>query len=298
MKNFTGIITALATPFINGKLDKDSFVKLLRFQLTEGADGFVVNGTTGESPCLSEAEVEQLFSWTKELSKEMSLILGVGTNSTIKTLQNIQRAGRLKPDAILVVVPYYNKPPQSGLVYHFKKCADASSIPLILYNVPSRTGVGLSLHSVVELSRHPNVIGIKEASGDLNFGRDIIQQTEDDFLILSGDDMTCLDLCALGAQGGICVISHIMMKTFRQFFQQVKQNNSAAANKYKEKYKELLQIVYSESNPIGIKMALYLMGIFKSPEMRSPLVSLVENHTQKLKDVLKNLKLIEASQIV
>lgn len=295
MKKFTGIITALATPFVQGEVDKDSFKKLLQLQVMEGADGFVVNGTTGESPCLSREEVEQLFSWTREISKDLPVILGVGANSTNSTLQNIQWASQLNPDAVLVVVPYYNKPPQTGLVYHFKKCADSSLIPLILYNVPSRTGVGLSLSSIVELSRHPNVIGIKEASGDLSFGKEIIQQTAGDFLVLSGDDMTCLDLCALGAQGGVCVISHIIMKTFRQFFQQIKQNDLAATGKYKESYKELLQIVYSQSNPIGIKMALYLMGIFKSPEMRSPLIQLSEHYTKKLEEILKKLDFIKIS---
>ena len=121
MKKITSIITALATPFENGRLDKDSFIKLLRFQITEEASGFVVNGTTGESPCLSEEEVEKLFSWIKEESKNIPVILGVGVNSTEKTLYNIRRANQLKPEAVLAVVPYYNNPPQSGLVCHFKK---------------------------------------------------------------------------------------------------------------------------------------------------------------------------------
>ena len=152
------------------------------------------------------------------------------------------------------------------------------------------------MDSIIELSQHPQIVGIKEASGDLNFGREIIEQIGKDFFILSGDDVTCLDLCALGAQGGICVVSHIIMKDFLQFFQRVvKKGDLKAVNEYKEKYKDLLQVIYSESNPIGIKMALYLMGIFKSPEMRSPLKSLEENHTQKLKKTLKDLKLLNLS---
>ena len=293
MKKFTGIITALATPFLEDKLDRDSFFKLLNRQVKEGANGFVVNGTTGESPCLSEDEVEKLFLWTREHARELPLILGVGANSTKKTIQNIKRAYQLKADAVLAVVPYYNKPPQKGLVYHFKKCAEESFLPLILYNVPSRTGVGLSLSSVLELSQHPQIIGIKEASGDLNFGRGIIQQTPDDFLVLSGDDFSCLELCKLGGDGGICVISHVIMKPLCQFFQRIKKNDLEAIKEYKEKYTELLKIVYSETNPIGIKMALHLMGIFQSSELRSPLISLTENHTEKMNQILKKMELLK-----
>ncbi len=294
VKNISGIITALATPFLQGKLDSVSFKKLLHFQIGQGVNGFVVNGTTAESPCLFPTEVEQLVKWTKEEAGERPLILGVGGNCTQKTLENIKMAERLMADAVLAVVPYYNKPPQRGLVKHFKTLAEESKLPVILYNVPSRTGVGLSLESIIELSRHPNIIGIKEASGDLDLGKEIVRQG--DFILLSGDDDTCFDLCALGAQGVISVVSHVIAKEMKSVFQKIKQSSGSQIEnslmEYKKKYTGLLKNIYYESNPIGIKMALNLLGIFSTTEMRSPLVSLAEKESQLLKESLKEVNLL------
>ena len=293
MKSPQGIITALATPFIQGELDYTSFKKLLQFQVAQGVDGFVVNGTTAESPCLVQAEVEKIFKWTKEEAETKPVILGVGGNCTKKTMENIKTAERLKADAVLVVVPYYNKPPQRGMVKHFKILADGSSLPVILYNVPTRTGVGLSLKSILELSQHSNIIAIKEASGDLNLGRQIAEQS--DFILLSGDDETCFDLCSLGAQGVISVASHIIGKEMKDLLQKMKQESGdknkkeSILHKYKEEYIELLKNIYCESNPIGIKMALKLLGVFSSAELRSPLVSMAEEESKKLKESLKKV---------
>jgi 4-hydroxy-tetrahydrodipicolinate synthase len=292
VKNISGIITALATPFLQGKPDSVSFKKLLHFQIDQGVDGFVINGTTAESPCLFPTEVESLFHWTKEEAGERPLILGVGGNCTQKTLENIKMAEKLMADAVLAVVPYYNKPPQRGLVKHFKVLADQSQLPVILYNVPSRTGVGLSLESVVELSRHPNIIGIKEASGDLNFGKRILE--ERDFILLSGDDDTCFDLCALGAQGVISVASHVLGREMKNLFVKIKRGEQAQNlfMEYKRKYADLLKNIYCESNPIGIKTALNLLGVFSTAELRSPLVPLAERERQLLKESLKEVDIL------
>ena len=294
MKNISGIITALATPFVQGKLDSVSFKKLLQFQVDQGVDGFVVNGTTAESPCLFPEEVEQLFRWTKEEIGAKPVILGVGGNCTQKTLENIKIAERLKVDAVLAVVPYYNKPPQRGLVKHFNTLADRSPLPVILYNVPARTGVGLSLESILELSRHPNIIGIKEASGDLDLGKEIVKRS--DFILLSGDDDTCFDLCALGAQGVISVASHIIGKEMKDLFQRIKQENGNKTKsllmEYKKNYTSFLKNIYCESNPIGIKMALKFLGVFSSAELRSPLVPLAEKDSQVLKASLEAINLL------
>lgn len=284
----------MATPFLQGKPDFVSFKKLLHFQMAQGVDGFVVNGTTAESPCLFPTEVESLFHWAKEAAGERPLILGVGGNCTQKTLENIKRAEKLMADAVLTVVPYYNKPPQRGLVKHFKSLADQSRLPVILYNVPSRTGVGLSLESIVELSQHPNIIGIKEASGDLDLGKRIVGQ--EDFILLSGDDDTCFDLCAQGAQGVISVVSHVLGKEMKNLFETIKNGRGEQAQnllmEYKRKYADLLKNIYCESNPIGIKTALNLLGVFSTAEMRSPLVPLAEKERQLLKDSLKKAGLL------
>lgn len=293
MKKIEGIITALATPFQEGKLDEESFRKLIRFQRDQGVEGFVINGTTGESPCLFQEEVEKLFEWTREEATENLLILGVGGNSTEKTLENIKRAEKLRADAVLAVSPYYNKPPQRGLIKHFKILSEKSSLPVILYNVPARTGVGLSLESVLELSQQINILGIKEASGDLQFGREIIEKTDKDFAVLSGDDETSLALFALGGRGVISVLSHILGKEMKNLFQRIKSGEKENSLKeYKEKYGELLKDVYAESNPIGIKMALKLKGIFASSELRSPLVSLEEQKAKSLKETLRSIGLL------
>ena len=197
-------------------------------------------------------------------------------------------------DAVLTVVPYYNKPPQRGLIKHFKILADKSQLPVILYNVPSRTGVGLSLESIVELSRHPNIIGIKEASGDLDLGKKIVGQ--EDFILLSGDDDTCFDLCALGAEGVISVVSHVLGKEMKNLFETIKNERGEKAQnllmEYKRKYAELLKNIYCESNPIGIKTALNLLGVFSTAELRSPLVPLAEKERQGLKESLREVNLL------
>ena len=293
MKKIEGIITALSTPFLKGELDQVSFKNLLQFQVSQGIDGFVINGTTAENPCLFQKEIEQIFEWVKEESENQILILGVGGNCTQKTIANIRWAKELKADVVLAVVPYYNKPPQRGLICHFQQLADGSELPVLLYNVPARTGVGLSLESVVALSKHPNIVGIKEASGDLELGRKIIEQTENDFISLSGDDDSCFELCALGAKGVISVVSHLLGKEMKVFLQKIIQDEKESVLKeYREKYGELLKIIYCEANPIGIKMALKLLGIFTSAELRSPLVALGEKETKQLQESMRGAGLL------
>ncbi len=293
MKQFTGIITALATPFKDGQVDKASFVRLIKWQIDQGISTFVINGTTGESPCLSEKEVEWIFSCTKaEAGSEVSLILGVGGNCTLNTVENIKKAERLKADAVLSVVPYYNKPPQRGLLKHFKHLADQSELPLLLYNVPSRTITGLSIETIKELSQHPQIVGIKEASGDMPFDKELLKTVDKNFLVLSGDDDSFLELSALGGQGVISVVSHILGKQLKNLFQEVRAGHRQVLLEYKQKYFALLKIIYCESNPIGIKMALKLLSVFDSAELRSPLVALSEDKTNQLRMEMEKVGLL------
>ena len=291
---FGPVITALASPFYKGKLDRDSFIKLLEWQKKNQIKTWVLNGTTGESPNLQVKEVETLFSITKERSSsKIKIILGVGGNSTFKVKQNIEYLGRLKPDAILSVVPYYNLPSQQGLRGHFLNIADASSIPIILYNVPSRTGGrGLSLDSIKQLSLHPNIIGIKEASGSLLFAQKIMMETKN-FLFLSGDDNSFLNTMALGGDGVISVLSNIIGKKLIDLSKKVLKAPAQTLELFNKDYKELIENIYSEVNPRGIKMALYLMKIFKSPTMRLPLVEMSPPNKKKLGKTLKKLRLIK-----
>ena len=295
MQSLTGVITALATPFKDGRVDESSFKKLLALQMEQGVDGFVVNGTTGESPCLSMAEVEQLFTWTKKEARDLPRILGVGGNNTAQTLENIKRAEQWGAHAVLTVAPYYNKPPQRGMIKHFTALAEGSALPVILYNVPARTVVGLSVESVLELSHHPRIMGIKEATGDLSFGQEIIQKTAPGFLVLSGDDETAMALCARGGAGVVSVVSHIIGRQIKSLFKRLAnagENKEDILREYKEKYAELLQCLYAESNPIGIKSALNLMGVFESAELRSPLCALAEPHLLRLKQAMQKAGLL------
>ena len=293
-KDLTGIWTALSTPFNRMELDERSFKRLLKFQGQQGVDGFVVNGTTGESPTLLKEEVEKLFEWTSECSEEKPIIMGIGGNNTLKTQLSLQWASEQGASAFLAVVPYYNKPPQRGLIKHFQALASAGREPVILYNVPARTGQGLSLESIVQLSQHPNIIGIKEASGDLDFGQQIIEQTNpEEFSVLSGDDDTGLELCAMGAKGIISVVSHIIGREIKLLLKQIKEGGAEDQKKalaeYKEKYGLFLKALYAETNPIGVKMALKLRGIFEKAQMRLPLVEMEEKKAQKLQGTLQKL---------
>lgn len=289
--DFSGVFTALVTPFKKGELDEQSFRQLVRSQLAGGVSGLVVNGTTGESPTLQWDEVKRLFDWAREeVGSSVPLILGTGSNSTQKTIELTQEAGRWGADGALVVTPYYNKPPQRGLVQHFENVANQSEVPVLLYNVPARTIASLSLETILTLSRHPNIVGIKEATGDVNFGVEIMESTADDFLMTSGDDATCLDLIKKGGDGVISVMSNVIPQWLSQAYTNLKGGREEVGAGW-EQVQKLIDGLYVEANPIGIKMALYLKGVIRSPELRLPLVQLGAENTEKLKAVIDGLDL-------
>lgn len=292
MNPFSGIFTALATPFVEGEVDLSSFRKLVQFQLENGVDGFVVNGTTAESPTLSIEECRKLFEVARsEAGDDFPLILGTGSNSTAKTIAATERAKEWGADGALVVVPYYNKPTQEGLILHFSAVAKSVDIPILLYNVPGRTVVSMTLDTVTTLSKAENIVGIKEATGDVSFGVELRKSMGEGFTITSGDDATCIDLCSKGGDGVISVISHIIPKELKGYFLQSKEDPTAS-NQFLQKYQPLLDSVYKESNPIGIKMALYKMGIFDSPELRLPMVQMTKAASLVLESEMNQLGMI------
>lgn len=279
MKNFKGVFTALITPFKNGKVDFDSLERLVQHQVKNRITGFVVNGTTAESPTLKDQEVIEIFKFIRsKVGPNFPLIMGTGNNDTETTIKKSKEAEALGADAVLVVVPYYNKPPQRGLLEHYVKVADAVNIPVILYNVPSRTITALELPTIKKLSEHPNIIGIKEASGNIAFLREIKEQCGDEFLVLSGDDATYDEFMMNGGHGTISVASHLFPQVFHE--------------RKASKYLPLINYLFVEANPIPVKMAMHLMGVIDSPELRLPLVTLTDNHKAKLKELLKEAELI------
>ena len=279
MKPFSGVTTALITPFLNGDVDLKSLEKLVENQLKRGIQGFVINGTTAESPTISESERAQIFSLIKKIvPSAFPLIMGTGTNSTEKTVEESKVAEKIGADAALVVVPYYNKPPQAGLFQHFKAVADEINIPVILYNVPGRTITALEIDTIKKLSEHPNIIGIKEASGNINFAKQIRDVCGNEFLLLSGDDVTYDAFMAAGGDGVISVCSHIIPEAMLKI--------------QASQYLDLINTLFIEANPIPIKMALRLLGIIRSAELRLPLVTMSSGATEKLKTELEKKDLI------
>ncbi len=288
---FGGVITALVTPFQDGEVDYDSLKKLLTFQLDQGIGGFVVNGTTGESPTLSRREVWEIFDFVKaEVGGQVPIIVGTGFNSTAQTVEFTLEVGKWGADAVLVVVPYYNKPPQRGLLTHFKEVAKISRVPVITYNVPSRTVATLEPETIGFLSRVENIAGIKEASGNMDVLRRVKDVSAPSFVLLSGDDGTYVDFCAKGGHGVISVSSHLIGKDMKDFLQRA--GDADAATEYKAKYAELMKYLYIEANPIPVKMALHWMGILATPDLRLPLTYLDEKFHKDFKACLENLGLL------
>lgn len=283
MKDLSGVFTALITPFKNGEIDWTSMKRLVKFQMDGGVNGFVISGTTAESPTLSDDEKKKLFEFVRsETGGAVPLVMGTGTNSTADTVEATRAAASWRADAALVVVPYYNKPPQRGLFQHFQKVAECSELPIILYNVPGRTITKLELSTIVELSRLKNVVAIKEATGDIEFGRQIVRECGPDFLVASGDDGTFLNLIGVGGRGVTSVASHVLPREFTDWCARARKGDKAPSDEF-EKYRELNDYLYVEANPIPVKMALHLMGLIESPELRLPLVTLAEPYKQELK---------------
>lgn len=291
-KKIGGVITALVSPFYKEKLDTESFSKLVKAQLKDGINGFVINGTTGESPTLEKDEVKELFQIAKKnTANEIALIVGTGSNNTAKTIQATKFASELGADAALVVTPYYNKPPQRGLIAHFTAVADASDIPIILYDVPGRTITALEVATVAELSRHKNIIGIKDATGNMQNLKQQRETCAKDFIFLSGDDATCVEYAALGGHGVISVISHLLGKPLVQLMKAAIEKSASAAAEW-QKYAKLTSGIYVEANPIPVKAALKEIGLIRSAELRLPLVELAAQYLPALREELKRHNLV------
>lgn len=289
---FSGVFTALVTPFKKGRVDYSSLKKLIRNQLDNNVNGFVVNGTTGESPTLSIDEVKTIFRFVKKQSDNaVPLILGTGSNATKETIFRTKLAQKLKADAALIVAPYYNKPTQTGLALHYKAIAKETRIPIILYNVPSRTVISISEDTILELSKIKNIVGIKEASGNLNVVQSLVKKVPKNFLLTSGDDSSCVDFVTAGGKGVISVVSHVIPKTLCEYLDRAARGENVSKD-YHSKYDGLNSLLGIEANPIPVKMMLYLMGIIDSPELRLPLCELSSANKIKVEAALKRIEIL------
>jgi len=292
MKKLGRLLTAMVTPFNEeGEVDYEQAKRLALALLNSGSEGLVVVGTTGESTTLIREEELRLFTEVKSVvGKQGTVVANTGSNSTAEALEATKEAERIGVDACLLVVPYYNKPTQEGLYQHFKTIAQSTNLPCILYNVPSRTVVSLSADTVIKLSHIDNIIGIKEASGNLGEIAKIISNTDEDFLVWSGNDSDTLPILALGGYGVISVASHLVGKQIREMidsFTSGKTDKAADIHRY---LLPLVNALFIVSNPIPIKYAVNYVG-FNVGKLRLPLTEPDEKSAAFIRDTLKNYKI-------
>ncbi|AGH94279.1 4-hydroxy-tetrahydrodipicolinate synthase [Pseudobdellovibrio exovorus] len=291
--DYKGAISAIPTPFLNKQVDFESLKKMIEFQLKGGICGFVVNGTTAESPTLSWEEVEKIYKLVREIAgTRVPVIVGTGSNSTDDTVETTQKAEKLGADAALVVVPYYNKPPQRGLVAHFTEVATNANLPIVMYNVPGRTITGMTAETIAELTKVKNIFAIKEASGDIAFDEKLKPLVPADFVMLSGDDPTYPQFLKLGGSGVISVMSNVIPAECARWYDMAQSGKWGELEADFGRYKKFISQMYLEANPIPLKWIMYKMGLFKSPEMRLPLVALDSVHHEPLAGEMKTLGLI------
>jgi 4-hydroxy-tetrahydrodipicolinate synthase len=284
---FSGAFTAVVTPFRDGRVDEAALRNLIRFGIDGGISGFVPCGTTGESPTLSHEEHNRVVETTvKEVAGQVKVIAGTGSNSTEEAIALTKHAKAVGADAALMVSPYYNKPTQEGLYQHFKAVAEAVDIPILLYNIQGRTAVNIENATVEKLSRIPNVVGVKEASGSILQMSEVIRLCGSDFDVLSGDDQMTFPLMALGGKGVISVVTNIAPDRMSSLVKSMLNGDIEKARAMHFQLFELCQTMFVETNPIPVKAALGLMGKI-APEYRLPLCSPSEANLAKIRTMLE-----------
>lgn len=290
MNRFKGLGTALVTPFREGVVDYEAFRKMVERQTDAGVDFLVPLGSTAETPCLEDSEKIMILDIAKEMSRGLPVVAGVGTNSLRSTISNMALLSAA--DAFLVVVPYYNKPVQRGLYEYFTAVAASTDKPVILYNVPGRTGTNMTAETVLRLAEIPNIVAVKEASGNIAQILEIKRSAPDDFSVLSGNDDETLPLMASGADGVISVASNVAPKEMAEVVKAVRQSDLRKAIALNNRLMPLYHACFVESNPIPVKAALSLLGLCTS-EMRLPLTKATDGTVELLREVLSEGKYSE-----
>lgn len=289
-EQFRGLGVAMVTPFNQDKeIDYDATEKLIEHLVTGGVDFLVVMGTTGESATLTDKEKRSLIKFViKKNDGRLPIMLGIGGNDTNHIIEQIDDFDFDGIDAILSVTPYYNKPTQKGLELHFKAIAAQSELPIVLYNVPGRTGINMTAETTLKLAHEvPNIIGIKEASGNLNQMSYILRDRPDNFLVLSGDDGLTLPQMSMGADGVISVVGNALPKRFSEMVKLAQQHNFVEASKIHLELIEIIDSLFVEGNPGGVKAALSILGIVDN-NLRLPLAPISESAFYKLSLLLQN----------
>ncbi len=287
MSKFRGAFVAIVTPFTDGKLDEQGLKDLIEFQIAGGTHGIVPCGTTGESATLTHAEHHRVVELTiKTVAGRVPVLAGTGSNSTSESIELTRAAKEAGADGALMITPYYNKPSQEGLYQHFKAVAEAVDIPIILYNVPSRTSVNMLPETVARCAQIANIVGIKEATADLNQISRVIRLCPKDFVVMSGDDFTSMPTVMIGGAGVISVTSNVAPKDMAAMMDAALAGDIAKAQELHYKLLPLMQAMFIDTNPVPAKTALAMMGKIKSGLPRLPLYKMNEGNEEKLKKVI------------
>ncbi|MBP1592395.1 MAG: 4-hydroxy-tetrahydrodipicolinate synthase [Oscillospiraceae bacterium] len=296
MKNtiFTGAGVAIVTPMNeDGSINYEEFGKLIDFQIENGTDAIIVCGTTGESSTMTDEEHKECIRYCVEkTAKRVPVIAGTGSNDTAYAIELSKEAESLGADGLLVVTPYYNKSTQRGLVAHFTAIADAVNIPIILYNIPGRTGVNIAIDTYKQLGKHKNIVAVKEASGNLSYIAKLIAECGDLLDVYSGNDDQIVPIMSLGGKGVISVLSNVMPKEAHQIAQYCLDNNCAEAAKLQIKLLKFINNLFIEVNPIPVKEAMNMAG-WKCGIGRMPLYPMADENRQILKDSMAELGLLK-----
>jgi 4-hydroxy-tetrahydrodipicolinate synthase len=295
---FTGLGTALVTPFTkSGEMDEKAVRRLGRRQIDNGVHFLVPVGTTGENPTLEVSErIRMVEILVDEAKGQVPVLAGAGGYNTKEVVQLAKAMHNAGADGLLSVTPYYNKPTQEGIVQHFSAIADATPLPIVLYNIASRTGVNIETATMARLARLPNIIGVKEASGSLSQMCDVLHAVPSDFIVLSGDDALTLPLMAVGGRGVISVVSNEIPKEMAQMVEAAERNDFAAARGIHARILPLMQINFVESNPGPVKAGMALMGLLEE-NFRLPIVPIKPESKAKIEAVLRDLGLLKGALV-
>lgn len=289
---FKGAGTALVTPFENGEVNFKKYGELIDMQIENGIDAIITCGTTGEGSALSDVEHKQVMEYcVKKVAGRVPVIAGTGSNDTEYGLQLSQAACKIGVDGLMMVTPYYNKTTQRGLINHYTYIADRVDRPIILYNVPSRTGMSINVDTAIELSKHRNIVAMKDATGDIGYTAELLSRVDENFNVYSGNDNMILPVLSLGGVGVISVISNIMPRETHELVDEFLKGNIQGAKKIQLEMISLINALFIEVNPIPVKTALNLMG-FDVGGVRKPLYDMEEENIEILREELKKRWLV------
>jgi 4-hydroxy-tetrahydrodipicolinate synthase len=283
----TGVWLPIITPFKEGNIDYQSYQRLIEYYSNKGISGIIPLGTTGEIPTLEDYEFEEMIDKTVQYNiKNLPIYVGVGGNYTAKVIKKLQLIKKYNIQGILSVCPYYNKPSQEGIYQHFSSIAAETDLNVIVYNIPYRTGVNIENDTIHRLAEIDNIIGVKDASGDIKQTMALLMNPPKDFSILTGEDILFYSTLTMGGQGGILASAHLNTEKFVAVYQRIKENNHEAAFELWKQLYDIIPLLFKEPNPAPVKYCLYRLGLIDSPEVRLPLTEISDTLKGKLDQVL------------